>query len=230
MSLPNIITSVNANKDVNVHYLFTIGREIVVTMEGQSLFSVKYKRSMKTKTLPSSEATNVAKDKTIDTALLLQRFLVVSQTADISLDEVMAYELSPYPPSLFGAKHLLHKPNKAQLMAAIKEQSSDDVVLKDVPEVEHYVLDGGSLLHRLRWSEGKTYCSIADNYASFTVKHYSKAMIVFDSYIGGPNTKDITHQRWRKNRTCNKVNIAMATSFMSTQIKGVLQQYTTLRL
>jgi len=67
---------------------------------------------------------------------------VVSQTADLSLDEVMAYELSPYPPSLFEAKHLLRKPNKAQLMAAIKELSADDAVLKDVPEVEHYVFDG----------------------------------------------------------------------------------------
>ena len=169
---------------------------------------------MKAKTLASSVAVDVAKDKTIDPALLFQRFLVVSQTADLSLDEVMAYELSPYPPSLFEAKHLLHKPNKAQLMAAIKEQSSDDAVLKDVPEVEHNVLDGGSLLHRLKWSEGKTYCSIADDYASFTVKHYGKATIVFDGYIGGPNTKDITHQRRRQNRTSNKVNIAEGTKFV----------------
>ncbi|KAG0715131.1 hypothetical protein GWK47_012669 [Chionoecetes opilio] len=183
-------------------------------MEGQSLFSVKYKRSMKAKTLASSVAVDVAKDKTIDPALLFQRFLVVSQTADLSLDEVMAHELSPYPPSLFEAKHLLRKPNKAQLMAAMKEQSSDDAVLKDVPEVEHNVLDGGSLLHRLKWSEGKTYCSIADDYASFTVKHYGKATIVFDGYIGGPNTKDIIHQRRRKNRTSNKVNIAEGTKFV----------------
>jgi len=175
---------------------------------------VKYKRSMKAKTLASSEAIDVAKDKTIDPALLFQRFLVVSQTADLSLDEVMAYELSPYPPSLFEAKHLLRKPNKAQLMAAIKELSADDAVLKDVPEVEHYVLDGGSLLHRLKWSEGKTYRLIADDYASFTVKHYGKATIVFDGYIGGPNTKDITHQRRRKNRTSNKVNIAEGTKFV----------------
>ena len=214
VSLRNIITGVNANKDVNVHDLFTIGKEIVATMEGQSLFSISYKRSMKAKTLASSVAVDVAKDKTIDPTLLFQRFLVVSQTADLSLHEVMAHELSPYPPSLFEAKHLLRKPNKAQLMAAIKEQSSDDAVLKDVPEVEHNVLDGGSLLHRLKWSEGKTYSSIADDYASFTVKHYGKATIVFDGYIGGPNTKDITHQRRRQNRTSNKVNIAEGTKFV----------------
>lgn len=215
--LHNIITGVNANEDVNVHNLFTIGSEIVATMEGQSLFSFSYKRSMKAKTLASTVAVDVAKDNTIDPALLFQRFLVVSQTADLSLDEVMAYELSPYPPSLFEAKHLLRKPDKAQLMDAMKKQvteSSDDAVLKDVPEVEHNVLDGGSLLHRLKWSQGKTYCSIADDYASFTVKHYGKATIVFDGYIGGPNTKDITHQRRRQNRTSNKVNIAEGTKFV----------------
>ena len=32
----------------------------------------------------------------------------------------MEYELSPYPPSLFEAKDRLHKPDKAQLVEAIR--------------------------------------------------------------------------------------------------------------
>ena len=63
-----------------------------------------------------------------------------------------------------------------------------------VPKTEHYVLDGGSLLHRLKWTEGSTYSSIADAYTSFTVASYGKATVIFDGY-GEPSTKDITHTR-----------------------------------
>ena len=56
--------------------------------------------------IPSSRAVKVAEDRTIDPALLFQRFLVVSQTGDLRLDEVMNYELCPYPMSLFEAKNI----------------------------------------------------------------------------------------------------------------------------
>ncbi|CAB3992866.1 Hypothetical predicted protein [Paramuricea clavata] len=42
-SLRNIITGVNANKDVNVHNLFAIGKETLATMEEQPVFSFAYK-------------------------------------------------------------------------------------------------------------------------------------------------------------------------------------------
>jgi len=43
------------------------------------MFSFSYKRSMKAKTLASAQAVRFAVDKTIDPALLFQRFFVVSQ-------------------------------------------------------------------------------------------------------------------------------------------------------
>jgi hypothetical protein len=62
----------------------------------------------------------------------------------------------------------------------------------------------------LKWTEGKTYSSIANDYADFTVKHYGKATVIFDGYGGGPNTKDHTHQRRSQSRIANKVNISEA--------------------
>jgi len=75
----------------------------------------------------------------------------------------MKYEPSPYPPFLFESKYILRRSNKLQLLDAIKHHvsSSDDVVLHCIPNADHYVLDGGSLLHRLKWKEGTTYISIA---------------------------------------------------------------------
>jgi len=216
-SLRNIIIGLNANEDVNVHNLFTIGEQTVAKMEGQPVFSFSYKRNMKAKTLALAHAVKVTEDRTIGPALLFQRFLVVSQSGELSLEEVMNYELSPYPPSLFEAKDLLRKPDKAQLIDALKTNVttiSDEAVLKSAPEVEHNVLDGGSLLHRLKWTDGRTYSSIADDYASFTGKHYGKATIVFDGYFGGPSTKDNTHLRRAQKHVSNKVNVTEVTKFV----------------
>ena len=63
----------------------------------------------------SSSAVIVAPDRTIDANLLFQRFLVVSRTGDLSLEEVMQFELSPYPPSLFEDRNIMRKADKPQL-------------------------------------------------------------------------------------------------------------------
>ncbi|CAL4059724.1 unnamed protein product [Meganyctiphanes norvegica] len=63
------------------------------------------------------------------------------------------------------------------------------------PDVEHYILDGESLLHRLPWKRGDSYGAIAQSYADFTIAHYGLATVVFDGYVGDPSIKDNTHQR-----------------------------------
>ena len=158
------------------------------TMEGQSIFSYSHKRNTRVKTLATARAIKITEDRTIDPALLFQRFLVVSQSGHLNLSEVTEYELSPYPPSLFEAKDCLRKTDKAQLVEAIRNYvtpTSDDAVLETIPVTDHYVLDGGSLLHRLKWTEGSTYSSIADAYAKFTLDLYVHATVVFDGYSDG---------------------------------------------
>jgi hypothetical protein len=169
------------------------------------------------KTLATARAIKITEDRTIDIALLFQRFLVVSQSVYLNLSEVMEYELSPYPSALFEAKDRLRKPDKAHLVEAIRNYvtpTSDDAVLETIPVTDHYVLDGGSLLHRLKWTEGSTYSSIANAYAKFTLDLYGHATVVFGGYSGGPGIKDITHQRRGANKTANKVNISDATKFV----------------
>jgi hypothetical protein len=119
-TLCNIITGINANDDVNVDDLFAVGNSTVKTMEGQSIFSYLRKRNTRVKTLATAGAIKITEDRTIDPALLFQRFLVVSQSGHLNLSEVMEYELSPYPPSLFEAKDCLCKTDKAQLVETIR--------------------------------------------------------------------------------------------------------------
>ena len=61
----------------------------------------------------------------IHPALLFQRFLVVSRSGDISLEEVLTYELSPYPPALFEIGNILRKADKPQLVQAIRDHATD---------------------------------------------------------------------------------------------------------
>ena len=70
----------------------------------------------------------------------------------------------------------------------------------------------GSLLYRLKWTEGCTYTSIADMYASFTVERYGEATVVFDGYDRA-NTKDNTHKRRNTSVGRISVNITEATKF-----------------
>ena len=214
-TLRNIITGINGADDGNVHELFSIGRDIVAKMEGQVITSYSHRRNSKAKTLASAKAVKVAEDRSIDPALLFQRFLVVSQTGELNLEEVMKYELSPYPTALFEDRHRLRKADKPALLEAIRKHATsvDGAILQYIPKTEHYVLDGGSLLHRLKWTEGSTHWAIAENYASFTSERYGEATVVFDGYEA-PNTKDNTHERRISTAVNNAVNITDATKFV----------------
>ena len=157
--MQNIIKGINADTDVNVQDLFSAGKETVTHMEGQAIFSYTYKQKAKVKTLTASRTMKITEDQTIDPALLFQRFLVVSQSGDLGLDEVLHYEHSPHLPSLFEANNVLHKPDKARLLEVIREylSSSKAAKLEAIPKTDHYVLDGSSLLRHLKWKEGSTY-------------------------------------------------------------------------
>lgn len=201
-SLRNIVTGVVAKEVVNVHEFETVGTAIVEQMVGKPVFGISFKRKDRAKTLADQSTIKVAKDRVIQPALLFQRFLVVSKSGDLSLEDVMSYELSPFPPSLFEAKEIFRKADKPQLAHAVAEFSSkesDKTVMDTIPSTEHYVLDGGSLVHRVPWKRGDSYGAIAQSYADFTTRLYGKATVVFDGYSEGPSIKDNTHQRRGQN-------------------------------
>ena len=201
-SLRNIVNGIVAASDVNVHEYESVGKKVVEGMVGQPAFTFSFKRKDKTKTFADMSTVKIAPEQSIDSALLFQRFLVVSKTGDISLQEVISYELSPFPSALFEARNVFRKADKPQLAHAIADhlsKTSSDPTSESVPNTAHYVLDGGSLLHRLTWKTGTSYGAIAQSYADFTVRHYGSATVVFDGYDGGPSIKDNTHHRRGQN-------------------------------
>ena len=133
---------------------FIVSKDAVTKMEGQTVFSYSHKRTNAVKSLESTRAVTVHKERDIpgfDLALLFQRRVVVSQSEDLCLEEVKKYELAR-PPSLFEGKNLLRKPDKAPFLHAVTSHaiSSNDAILQLIPKTEHCMLDGGSLIHRLK--------------------------------------------------------------------------------
>ena len=172
-----------AGPDVNVHDFESVGNKIIEDIIGKSAFTYKFKRKDRAQTLGNISAVKIAPDRTIDPTLLFQRFLVVSRSGDLSLEEVLMYELSPYPPAIFETRNILRTADKPQLAQAIRDHAADlssETVMNSIHKTYCYVLDGGSLLHRLPWKKGDSYNAIAESYADFTVRHYGQATVVFD--------------------------------------------------
>ena len=94
-------------------------------------------------------------------ALLFQQFIYFTQTGDVSMIDVIGYELCPYPPALFESTILMLEANKPALATALRQVTgkvspdSESTAQRDI--TDHYVLDSSSLLRRIKWVKGETY-------------------------------------------------------------------------
>jgi len=87
----------------------------------------------------------------------------------------------------------LRKSDKSVLAKELKKSVEKDVVNV---EPNKYVVDGGWLLHRVKWQQGGTYAGIVHQYVQYVVTHFgSNTTIVFDGYCNGQATKDHEHER-----------------------------------
>ena len=70
-----------------------------------------------------------------------------------------------------------------------------------IPPNSKYVLDGGSLLHKVPWTVGHTFAQICHSYVTYIKKRYGNCpTIVFDGGYDAASTKDTAHVRRTKGR------------------------------
>ncbi len=69
-----------------------------------------------------------------------------------------------------------------------------------------YVLDGGALLHKIKWAKKGTYADIVQQYASYVHAKYGTCHVIFDGYPDVPSIKDHEHQR-RANKACADIQL-----------------------
>jgi hypothetical protein len=57
-------------------------------------------------------------------------------------------------------------------------------------------VDGGFLLHKVKWKTPSTYGEEAEQYVSYLLSNYGESsIVVFDGYDNGPSIKDHEHLR-----------------------------------
>ena len=178
------------------------------------------KRNDKAKTISSVSFIKFKNEEaTIDPALLFQRLIMSSSSSEIDLAEVMQYELCSFPPALFQSPTVLLKADKPKLsralIAHVTANNSQPFATAGEGDTS-YVLDGGSLLHRLRWHNDSTFRDIARCYASFVTANYGQATVVFDGYTSEYTIKDMTHNR-RTNTIFPSVNFTPDMTFTGSK-------------
>ena len=138
----------------------------------------------------------------VDSQLLFQRLITAGERCG-DLPLLFMHEMCSYPTALFESPGLMRISNKSLLADSIWNICPS--IESHISDNRQYVLDGGSLLHRLPWIQGLTFGQICDMYVQFVLNKYGKA-IVFDGYENGPSTKDSAHQRRTKGKPGVLVN------------------------
>lgn len=197
MSLRSIASGVVAHGKVNVDSAKAIGLEILQLMTKENALEFTFKKKDQAVNLTTKFSMKIDGEKiNVDPQLLFQRFLIAAKASgDDDISSVFEYELCSHPSALFDSACLLLEANKPQIAETMWKLLGYGSTPAIDPENAVYVLDGGSLLHRLPWPAQATYHDIAIAYVSYVKKHYSNATIVFDGYDDVPCTKDVTHLR-----------------------------------
>ena len=214
-SLRNIETGALADNRVNVDSAKNIGKNIIADMEGKAVIDYTFKKKNQAVTLGSKHSVKVDGEEVhVDSQLLFQRLVAVSESTLDDVEDLFRYELCGHPSSLFDTSGLLREANKPLLANAIWEHGICGVDQVTQDNVQ-YVLDGGSLIHRIPWVYGAKFDSICENYVNLVVRNYGLPHIVFDGYNNGPTTKDITHARRTKGVVGTRVIFDGRTTFKS---------------
>ena len=107
--------------------------------------------------------------------------------------EFFHYELTQEPMLLFK-NGMMRKPDKPSLSKVImpKEES---ITKDNIRNCDTYVMDGGILLRRVRWSKEIEFSTVAETYVKCIRKNYRLNVTVdFDGYHK-ESTKSHEHQR-----------------------------------
>ena len=216
--LRNIETGVTACSDVNVDKAKGVGIKILSSIEGEEVRSFKFKKKHQAITFddkPSGTAVEGAM-KSFDLQLLFQRFIVAADCIYEDKTEIFKCELSSQPSSMLDSSGFMRTAQKANLADAIWSSGEYSAEKLNMPNDCSFVIDGGSLIHKLPWEKGLSFGEIIDRYVA-SVKRIDAVSItvVFDGYSAGPSTKDALHLKRTKGIFGSKVTFTEKTPFMS---------------
>ena len=196
----SLATSIATSTDdgINCDTALTAGYVAQERWDGKRYGDVKLTKSDKAKTM--SALTNKIRGSnvhTIDPHSLFHRLILVAERQQ-SVESCFAYELTPYPMALFKDS-CLRKPDKPSLLRHVVKDLADDAL----PSIVQYVIDGGYLLHKVRWSPPADMQKILSSFHAYLYRFGTDVVVVFDGYSHGPSVKDQEHLR--RKASCRSV-------------------------
>ena len=138
----------------------------------------------------------------------------------VSLEETLKHELVKYPPTLFESEDQLLAATKSLLAKSIRDQSGmteeseqpDNYVTNSNFQ---YVVDGGMLLHAIKWPADSSYEHMCSLYYTWLSK-YKDVTVVFDGYED--STKAMCHRKRIKN-SCSNITPTLAAKLVVSNDK-----------
>jgi len=188
--------------NVNCDQTEQIGAKIHLQLDNVSIVDASIKRSDQVRPLEYLQpGIQIEKKKiNINPNLLFSRLIAVVQREE-DMAPFFNYELTTIPTSLFKDNYL-RKTDKAQLSNALKKSVEPSALRFQAM----YVLDGGALVHKVKWIKKGTYQDIVKQYVSYVRVKYGDCCIVFDGYKQGLSTKDHEHKR-RATKACADIQL-----------------------
>ena len=188
-------TSLRASEenDINCDDADGVGRSIQETLDNVCIEDAKIHRKDQVKTLNSLRpgVTIEKKSVNIDPVILFTRLTALFQREDCIVEH-FGYELTPEPTSSFK-DGMMRKSDKSVLRNVILDKIESS---KDLTKV--CVLDGGALLHKVKWRANSSFKDILNSYYGY-MKHryrsYERCCVVFDGYSHSMSIKSAEHAR-----------------------------------
>lgn len=194
-SLINIANGMSGSPETNCHQAFEKGIEIIQGISGTNYKDLKLARLKIVKTLASCNSKIKVGDNVIqiDPDVLFHRIWALKK-GDEEMTHYLKWELSPFPQEYFNNFGML-KNTKSDLYSLLRKSP---VNIRD-PERTFFVLDEGLLIHKVRWTIGRTFSEILENYVKYILNHYGRCtIIIFDG------TKPLSTKESERNRRSNR--------------------------
>ena len=125
-ALHSIATGIAASDSCNSHEAMKVGEAILDKMEGQNSSDFVFRRMDQIEWMGLKQLIVDGKKLKVNPQLLFQRLLILANNSDYSMDDLLKYELSAQPTSLFDKHGLLHPANKPQLADALPSTPSNE--------------------------------------------------------------------------------------------------------
>jgi hypothetical protein len=175
---------------INCDMVEEVGALIHSSMDLAVFTDVTLRKKAQVKTLERLRKGVISDSKVVfmhGTHLFNRLIVLVERTTDMAA--YFAFELTPQPASLFKDSSM-RKPDKASLGKFI----SNDAIVTGYNCRPQHVLDGGCLLHKVKWPKVGTYADVLNLYVSYVKFNFGlDAVVVFDGYAS--STKDHEHVR-----------------------------------